>query len=249
MENQVVMIDPMFEKIMTSYNNEKLAKSTEEIISKDPELYAYSINKLRGCMTFANCSKKDFNKDADINIDDFKRFLSGKELKELFFNCGYYLMIENLPFRSNGSSFYAHLNEDAISDMIDNDHYVLHIYLDGITMSNIDQKERNLNKKRYDEFINKNKRRKKANNRVNKSTILWDCLPGNECGSRYHYSSRFKPIKGKLLRCYMNKYLHYNIDKHIENIKDNEKYCFFKYTNDSIIVYLYDDVKFLTDKH
>lgn len=233
--DDVTIVNPFFTNAMKEYVLDKVRQKFILKSAENPEIME-AVDELRKSMAFVDGSFRDgnFNKDAYVDTDGVENYILGSRLKYLMGALDYSIMLEKIIDEETGESvtYTSSIKKEHIENLIDDHEYILYVYDDTITTGDITDYIVSKAARKEEEMswmnIKNNKLTNKARNRLVKSMIFIDsdrkdASPDTPCTSCFR-----KPIKGKLLKRYLNhcKYPGREIFKSAGNDK---KYLLVKY--------------------
>lgn len=231
----VAVVNPLLEKVMKETALDKVRQKFILKSAENPEIME-AVDELHKSMAFVDGSFRDgnFNKDAYVDTDSVENYILGSRLKYLMNLLDYSIMFEKIIDEDTGESatYTSSIKKEHIENLIDDHEYILYVYDDTITTGDITDYIVSKSARKEEEMswmnIKNNKLTNKARNRLVKSMIFIDsdrkdASPDTPCTSCFR-----KPIKGKLLKRYLN-HCKYPGRKAFKSAGNNKKYLLVKY--------------------
>lgn len=231
----VTVVNPLLEKVMKETALDKVKQKFILKSAENPDIME-AVDELYKSMAFVDGSFRDgnFNKDAHIDTDNVENYILGSRLKYLMNVLDYSIMFEKIIDEDTGESvtYTSSIKKDHIENLIDDHEYILYVYDDTITTGDITNYIASKTAREEEKMawmnIKNNKLANKARNRLVKSMIFIDsdCKDvslDTPCTSCFR-----KPIKGKLLKRYLN-HCKYPGREAFKSADNNKKYLLAKY--------------------
>lgn len=231
----VTVVNPLLEKVMKETALDKVRQKFIMKSAEDPDIME-AVDELYKYMAFVDGSfnNGNFDKNAHIDTDNVENYILGSRLKYLMSILDYSIVFEKIIDEDTGESvtYTSSIKKEHIENLIDNHEYILYVYDDTITTGDItdyiaSKTAREEGKMAWMNTKN-NKLANKARNRLVKSMIFIDsdCKDvtlDTPCTSCFR-----KPIKGKLLKRYLN-HCKYPGREAFKAVDNNKKYLLAKY--------------------
>lgn len=231
----VTVVNPLLEKVMKEAVLDKVRQKFILIPAGYPNI-TKAIEELRRSMAFVDgyFRNGNFNKDAYVDTDNVKNYIFGSKLKHLMSVLDYSIMFEKIIDEDTGErvTYTSSIKKEHIENLIDDHEYILYVYYDTITTGDITNYIASKIAREEEKMawmnIKNNKLTNKARNRLVKSMIFIDsdCKDvslDTPCTSCFR-----KPIKGKLLKRYLN-HCKYPGREAFKSADNNKKYLLAKY--------------------
>ncbi len=233
--DDITVVNPLLEKVMKEAALDKVRQKFILNSAEDPEIME-AVDELHKSMAFVDGSFRDgnYNKDANIDTNSVEDYILGSRLKYLMRLLDYSIMFEKIIDENTGESitYTSSIKKEHIENLIDDHEYILYAYDDTITTGDITDYIASRTARKEEEMawmnIKNNKLTNKARNRLVKSMIFIDsdskdASPDTPCTSCFK-----KPIKGKLLKRYLN-HCKYPGREAFKSADNNKKYLLIKY--------------------
>lgn len=231
----IAVVNPLLEKVMKETALDKVRQKFILKSAEDPEIME-AVDELRKSMAFVDGSFRDgnFNKNAYVDTDGVENYILGSRLKYLMNLLDYSIMFEKIIDEETGESatYTSSIKKEHIENLIDDHEYILYVYDDTITTGDITDyivsKAARKEEKMAWMNIKNNKLSNKARNRLVKSMIFIDSDCKDVSSDTPCTSCFRKPIKGKLLKRYLN-HCKYPGREAFKSADNNKKYLLAKY--------------------